>query len=43
VSCHGWRHERLLEALGPEVVRNLARVSLVPYSSRPCAPGLDGT
>jgi hypothetical protein len=43
VSCHGWRHERLLEALPPEVVRKLARVSLAPYSSRPDAPGPDGT
>jgi hypothetical protein len=38
VSCHGWRHERLLETLPLEVVQKLARVSLAPYSSRPAAP-----
>jgi energy-coupling factor transporter ATP-binding protein EcfA2 len=43
VSCHGWRHERLLGALPPEVVRKLTRVSLAPYSTRPGAPGPDGT
>jgi hypothetical protein len=34
VSCHGWRHERLLEALPAEVSGKLARVSLAPFSSR---------
>ena len=33
VSCHGWRHERLLAALPAEVVERLTRVSLAPYSS----------
>jgi len=34
VSCHAWRHERLLAALPPDVVERLTRVSLAPYSSR---------
>ncbi len=34
VSCHAWRHERLLAALGDAAPR-LARVSLAPFSSRP--------
>jgi hypothetical protein len=34
VSCHGWRHERLVAALGDAAPR-LARVSLAPFSSRP--------
>ncbi len=33
VSCHAWRHERLLASLPPEVVERLTRVSLAPYSS----------
>ena len=35
VSCHAWRHERLLAALPPDVVERLTRVSLAPYSSSP--------
>jgi hypothetical protein len=45
LSCHGWRHERLLEALPPAVRGRLAQVSLAPFSSRlPLrpAPGADG-
>ncbi len=38
VSCHAWRHERLLAALPPDVVQRLTRVSLAPYSSRPSPP-----
>ncbi|HEX9126056.1 MAG TPA: hypothetical protein VF948_06615, partial [Methylomirabilota bacterium] len=38
VSCHGWRHERLLAALPPEVVEKLTRVSLAPYSTLPPRP-----
>ena len=40
VSCHGWRHERLLAALPPEVVERLTLVSLVPYAS--CSPRANG-
>jgi hypothetical protein len=40
VSCHAWRHERLLATLPPEIVERLTRVSLGPYSSRPALPGL---
>ena len=36
VSCHAWRHEKLLAALG-EASARLARVSLAPFSSRPGA------
>ena len=43
VSCHAWRHERLLAALPPDVVQRLTRVSLAPYSSRPSPPGLPGS
>jgi hypothetical protein len=42
VSCHAWRHERLLEALPPDIVQRLTRVSLAAYSSRPTPPGLPG-
>jgi len=35
VSCHAWRHERLLAALGESASSRLARVSLAPFSSRP--------
>ncbi len=41
VSCHGWRHERLLAALG-EAASRLARVSLAPFSSRPAPAGVTG-
>ena len=37
VSCHAWRHERLLAALGESAASRLARVSLAPFSSRPAA------
>ena len=40
VSCHAWRHEKLLAALPPDVVQRLTRVSLAAYSSRPTQPGL---
>jgi hypothetical protein len=42
VSCHGWRHERLLEALPPEVSERLARVSLAAFSSRSAVPAGPG-
>jgi AAA domain len=42
VSCHGWRHERLLAALPAEVVQRLTCVSLIPFSSRPGAPASVG-
>jgi hypothetical protein len=38
VSCHGWRHERLLATLPADVVQRLTCVSLVPFSSRPGVP-----
>jgi hypothetical protein len=41
VSCHAWRHERLLAALGEAAAGRLARVSLAPFSSRP-APAARG-
>ncbi len=41
VSCHAWRHERLLAALGEAAAGRLARVSLAPFSSRP-APAVRG-
>lgn len=39
VSCHAWRHERLLDALGEAASARLARVSLAPFSSRPAPAG----
>ncbi len=42
VSCHGWRHEKLLEALPPDVSGRLARVSLAPFSSKAGGPGRAG-
>ena len=36
VSCHAWRHEKLLAALG-EASARIARVSLAAFSSRPGA------
>jgi hypothetical protein len=42
VSCHGWRHEKLLEALPPDVSERLARVSLAPFSSKPAVPAGPG-
>ena len=43
VSCHGWRHEKLLEALPPDVREKLLQVSLAPYSSKPARPGPAGS
>jgi hypothetical protein len=34
VSCHGWRHERLLENLPPSVRERIEKISLSPFSSR---------
>ena len=42
LSCHGWRHERLLAALPPDVGERLTFVSLAPYSSRPSPRSLPG-
>jgi len=42
VSCHGWRHEKLLEALPADVSDRLARVSLAPFSSKPAVPAGSG-
>lgn len=44
VSCHAWRHERLVGALGEAASARFARVSLAPFSSRPVLAGRgDGT
>jgi hypothetical protein len=33
VSCHGWRHQRLLESLDPELRERLEPVSLLSLRS----------
>jgi uncharacterized protein YhaN len=41
VSCHGWRHEKLLESLEPELRDRIAPVSLVGFRpSREPAPNV---
>ena len=42
VSCHGWRHEKLLEALPAEVSARLTRVSLATFSSKPAVAAESG-
>ncbi len=34
VSCHGWRHERLLQTLPPAIRERMTQVSLAAFSSR---------